>query len=634
MRNLARVLPIALALALPLASACTDGAAVPPPSRPDPTPTEPPLTPQPEPEPAPRDLRPALPIFGGHGLVANGYVYMADPERDMLFRFHEVEATLIEGARQSLPLGSMPFRVAAVGSPSGDIHVTLRGTGAVARVSANLTNVEGFYHPCAAPRGIAWDVRRDRVLVACAGGELVAFTPSGAELQRVVLEPDLRDVVVDETGTIFVSVFRAAEVLELDAALVVRARHALPDEQATDPAELDLVSEDRVANTAWRMRAAEGGGVDVLYQLSTRVAVAPSPTDPSDPMDPPPEPEPAPEPDVPPPDGAAAGYGPVGTDPGCVRPVVSNAISRIGRARTIETFRIGGGKLLVDFVRDGAEAYVANASTRDEESYVLRVTIISARGTDGSPVQCIGLADDGGFRGRHGVSVEVYDRHVAGYSRNSGELSTSFVVRDPLPEVDDLGHQLFHQAAGVDITCASCHAEGRDDGLVWDFGEGPRRTQSLLGGVTATAPFHWKGDVASMRAIMERTFVTQMGGSMRQVSDTFELERWLDTLPVEVATVDAEAASRGAVVFESAGCASCHQGDFGTQPESVTIEGEAWQVPMLRGVGLRAPYFHDGCAATLRDAVDGCEGHAPHPGTEALSPEQRDDLAAYLARWD
>jgi cytochrome c peroxidase len=103
---------------------------------------------------------------------------------------------------------------------------------------------------------------------------------------------------------------------------------------------------------------------------------------------------------------------------------------------------------------------------------------------------------------------------------------------------------------------------------------------------------------------------------------------------VEVATVDAEAASRGAVVFESAGCASCHQGDFGTQPESVTIEGEAWQVPMLRGVGLRAPYFHDGCAATLRDALDGCEGHAPHPGTEALSPEQRDDLAAYLARWD
>jgi mono/diheme cytochrome c family protein len=419
-------------------------------------------------------------------------------------------------------------------------------------------------------------------------------------------------------------------VLELDEELVVRARHELPDEHATDPAELDLVSEDRVANTAWRMRAADGGGVDVLYQLSTRVAVAPSPTDPSDPTEPPDMPEP--EPDVPP-DGASAGYGPIGDELSCERPVVANAISRIGRDRTIETFRIGGGKLLVDFVRDGLEAHVANASTRDGESHVLRVTIVDAPGTDG-PVQCIGLADDGGFRGRHGVSVELYDWQVVGYARNSGELSSSLVVRAPLPEVDDLGHQLFHQAAGVDITCASCHAEGRDDGLVWDFGEGPRRTQSLLGGVTATAPFHWKGDVESMAAIMERTFVTQMGGSPRQLAATSELERWLDTLPVEAATVDAEAASRGAVVFESAGCASCHQGDFGTQPESATIEGEAWQVPMLRGVGLRAPYFHDGCAATLRDAVEGCEGHAPHPGTDTLTSEQRDDLAAFLARWD
>ena len=619
-------------MAITLASACADDAAPPPPSRPGPTPTDP--APRPEPEPAPRDLRPAHPIFGGHGLVANGYLYMADPERDMVFRFHEVEATLIEGARQSLPRGSVPFRVAAIGSPSGDIHVTLRGMGAVARMSASLASVEGLYHPCDAPRGIAWDVRRERVLVACAGGELVAVAPSGAVLRRVVLEPDLRDIVVDETGAIFVSVFRAAEVLELDEELVVRARHALPDEHATDPAELDLVSEDRVANTAWRMRAAEGGGVDVLYQLSTRVAVAPSPTDPSDPTEPPPQPDmPEPEPDAPPPDGASAGYGPVGSEPSCARPVVSNAISRIGRARTIETFRIGGGKLLVDFVRDGAEAYVANASTRRGESHVLRVTIIAARGADGF-TQCIGLADDGGFSGRHGVSVEVYGRHVAGYARNSGELSDFFVARDPLPEVDDLGHQLFHQAAGVDITCASCHAEGRDDGLVWDFGEGPRRTQSLLGGVTATAPFHWKGDVESMTAIMERTFVSQMGGSLPQVATTFELERWLDTLPVDTATVDAEAASRGAAVFESAGCASCHQGDFGTQTASATIEGEAWQVPMLRGVGLRAPYFHDGCAATLRDAVEGCEGHAPHPGTDSLTAEQRDDLAAYLARWD
>ena len=47
-----------------------------------------------------------------------------------------------------------------------------------------------------------------------------------------------------------------------------------------------------------------------------------------------------------------------------------------------------------------------------------------------------------------------------------------------------LGHELFHVNAGAGLACASCHAEGNDDGRVWNFAcSGARRTQSLQTGL-------------------------------------------------------------------------------------------------------------------------------------------------------
>ena len=33
----------------------------------------------------------------------------------------------------------------------------------------------------------------------------------------------------------------------------------------------------------------------------------------------------------------------------------------------------------------------------------------------------------------------------------------------------DTGHLVFHANAGGGLACASCHAEGNDDGRVWNF---------------------------------------------------------------------------------------------------------------------------------------------------------------------
>ncbi|MBX3246318.1 MAG: c-type cytochrome [Myxococcales bacterium] len=197
----------------------------------------------------------------------------------------------------------------------------------------------------------------------------------------------------------------------------------------------------------------------------------------------------------------------------------------------------------------------------------------------------------------------------------------------------DVGHALFHDVPSSGVACASCHPEGRDDGLTWDFGEGPRRTHSLVGGISSTAPFHWRGEIRSLAQVMTDTFERQMGGHRVSDAEVDALGAWLDALPAIATASDAAAATRGAEVFDQAGCAVCHAGPLGTRREAAVVDAEMLQVPLLTGVGQRAPYLHDGCAPTLHAVLVGCAGRAPHPGVEALHEAEREDLIAFLARW-
>jgi cytochrome c peroxidase len=92
---------------------------------------------------------------------------------------------------------------------------------------------------------------------------------------------------------------------------------------------------------------------------------------------------------------------------------------------------------------------------------------------------------------------------------------------------------------------------------------------------------------------------------------------------------------------------------FSTDPGRAAITGdpadfESFDVPQLRGIANTAPYFHDNSAETLRDAVDLYSRFIlPFFGTalnlpanlppenggffpESLSPQQKDDLIAFL----
>ena len=205
----------------------------------------------------------------------------------------------------------------------------------------------------------------------------------------------------------------------------------------------------------------------------------------------------------------------------------------------------------------------------------------------------------------------------------------------------DTGHDLFHANSGGFLACASCHAEGTEDGRTWTFanacgGADARRTQSLQIGLKGTEPFHWGGDEKDFPQLVTDVFVGRMSGPMLTTPQTDATLSWLDAQPRRTQTpvADTAAVARGKALFNDpvhAACATCHNGPSLTNNQTVDVgTGGMFQVPSLVGIGTRGPYMHDGCASTLRDRFGACGGGDKHGVTSKLQPGQIDDLIAYL----
>ncbi|MEZ4468000.1 MAG: hypothetical protein R3F43_27100, partial [bacterium] len=195
------------------------------------------------------------------------------------------------------------------------------------------------------------------------------------------------------------------------------------------------------------------------------------------------------------------------------------------------------------------------------------------------------------------------------------ETGYAFLARDPsaLVVVDDDGstwsvplggrgvydtsHALYHDATGAGLACASCHPEGEDDGITWHFKrEGRVRTPTLRGGLVA--PFHWRGELPDLGALMTEVMTARMQGPRLDEAEVARFGGWLNTLPaLDADVLDAEAAERGAGLFARAGCTACHLN--GSDADGLSHDvgtGGSFQTPALRGVAQRLPLMHDGCA--------------------------------------
>jgi cytochrome c peroxidase len=245
-----------------------------------------------------------------------------------------------------------------------------------------------------------------------------------------------------------------------------------------------------------------------------------------------------------------------------------------------------------------------------------------------------------------------------------------------------LGQRLFYSANSAEfpltknfwVACASCHLEGRSDGVTWLFSAGPRDTPSNAGGTQGTG-FLLRTAARNTVSQYDETIRVEQGGTLdlsrpadKQLLDA--LTAYVDgAIPLPrspeidpLTHAPSAAAGRGQAVFVRLGCAQCHSGprltDSGAGNPKLDLSGSpvllhdvgscatgafpdrpsqaydgspraacSFDTPGLLGVHDSAPYLHDGRAATLGDVVDYFVGFFSLPPPTSA---ERDDLVAYL----
>ncbi len=187
---------------------------------------------------------------------------------------------------------------------------------------------------------------------------------------------------------------------------------------------------------------------------------------------------------------------------------------------------------------------------------------------------------------------------------------------------------------GGPLACASCHPEGRSDGLSWRLGRSILQTPMLAGRVGDTGPYKWTGEDSSLRGSFEHT-LERIGGFPEDVAaaEFSGLAAYLESLPKpRPPTVrDAEALARGRALFERE-CAVCHAGEKTTDRERHEFQTTLRKVdtPSLIGLAHTAPYYHDGSAIDLATLLDDRGSIHDMVDTSALTADERRDLITFL----
>jgi cytochrome c peroxidase len=227
------------------------------------------------------------------------------------------------------------------------------------------------------------------------------------------------------------------------------------------------------------------------------------------------------------------------------------------------------------------------------------------------------------------------------------------VGTEALPPAAVRGRRLFVSAGnGLQsskgrLPCASCHPEGRSDGLTWRLDLGPRQTPILAGRIAGTAPYNWIGSSPTLRDNLRQT-VRRLGGRGLDERSLADLElfvtRYLRS-PPRPTPAPKQLVARGETLFRSddLGCAHCHRPDAqftdGKRHDIASTTDEedkrgggrvAYDTPSLLHLHASAPYFHSGRYQTLRDLIVVGNADDRMGRTSQLSSGDVDALVAYL----
>lgn len=198
------------------------------------------------------------------------------------------------------------------------------------------------------------------------------------------------------------------------------------------------------------------------------------------------------------------------------------------------------------------------------------------------------------------------------------------------------GEQLFFDASLSHdgwMSCHSCHTDGHtNSGLNDNFTDGsfgaPKRVLSLLG-KDGTEPLAWDGKTKDFQTQISNSIASTMQSKEPPVkSQVALLETYLLSLPAppSLATardqIDQTAVAAGKKVFQSYGCADCHQAPLYTSPKTYDVgfqdeEGNTeFNPPSLLGLSQRAAYLHDNRASSIEDVLFKFKHQIPKTATK------------------
>jgi cytochrome c peroxidase len=159
-------------------------------------------------------------------------------------------------------------------------------------------------------------------------------------------------------------------------------------------------------------------------------------------------------------------------------------------------------------------------------------------------------------------------------------------------------------------------------------------------------PAHWDAEFDSAESL-ELSTIRELMDGLALLVDTTAMAAFLTEgrPPVPRTALGGQegearvAAGRALFASDEIGCAGCHAGAYLTDglvhdvpPRAADVDAQLVMAttPPLRGVRARAPYLHDGRAATLLDVMVTHNPDDTHGRTSHLTREQLDLLIAYL----
>ncbi|MFH1924251.1 MAG: cell surface protein [Planctomycetota bacterium] len=233
----------------------------------------------------------------------------------------------------------------------------------------------------------------------------------------------------------------------------------------------------------------------------------------------------------------------------------------------------------------------------------------------------------------------------------AGDTPVGTIALGPEPQLtqERRGELLFHDATICYqqwLSCASCHPDGRVDGLSWDLlndGSGnPKDTKSML--LAHQTPPAMAERVRPSAEEAVRAGLTHILFTDRSEEEAVAIDAYLKSLtPVpSPRLIDGRlspAAERGRKLYQSerVGCDRCHPPPLYTDlkahnlgTRSPTGRRDRFDTPTLVEVWRTAPYLHNGRYTTIKELL--AEGrHGLRPGlSDDLSEREIDELVDFV----